>query len=81
MIRYYESFRYGGQGALDKRFYYSNEISVPTENGSNILIMCFSVTSTYNGDFKSFPQWAFYINVLQLNTNNKIIIKITKRHP
>jgi hypothetical protein len=31
-IRYYESFRYGGKCALDKRFYHSNEVSVPTEN-------------------------------------------------
>jgi hypothetical protein len=37
-IHYYKSFGYGGQGALNKRFYRSNEVSVPAENGSNIPI-------------------------------------------
>jgi hypothetical protein len=33
MIRYCKSFKYGGQDALDKRFYRSNGVSVPTKNG------------------------------------------------
>jgi hypothetical protein len=32
MIRYYESFGYGGKGALDKCLYHSNGVSVPVEN-------------------------------------------------
>jgi hypothetical protein len=55
MIRYCKSFGYGGQGALDKHFYRSNEVSVPAENRSSIPIMGFSLTSTYNGLFKSTP--------------------------
>jgi hypothetical protein len=31
MTRYCESFGYSGKGALDKRFYRSNGVSVPTE--------------------------------------------------
>jgi hypothetical protein len=54
-IGYCKSFRYGAQGALDKRFYHSNEVAVPAENGSNIPIMGFSLTSTYNGLLKSSP--------------------------
>jgi hypothetical protein len=54
-IRYCESFRYGGKCALDKRLYHSNGVSVPTENGSNIPIMGFSLTSQYNELFKSSP--------------------------
>jgi hypothetical protein len=49
MIRYYESFGYGGKCTLDKYFYRSNGVSVPTENGSNISIMGFSLTFPYNG--------------------------------
>jgi hypothetical protein len=45
MIRYCESFGYGGKCVLNKRFYRSNRVSVPAENGSNILIMDFSLTS------------------------------------
>jgi hypothetical protein len=55
MIRYCESFGYGGKCALNKRFYRSNGVSVPTKNGSNIPIMGFSLTSPYNGLFKSSP--------------------------
>jgi hypothetical protein len=54
-IRYCESFGYGGQCALDRRFYRSNEVSVPVENRSNIPIMGFSLTSPYNRLFKSSP--------------------------
>jgi hypothetical protein len=39
MIIYCESFRYGGKCTLNKRFYRSNGVSVPVENGSNIPIM------------------------------------------
>jgi hypothetical protein len=53
MIRYYGLFRYGGQGALDKRFYHSNGVSVPVEEGSNIFSMGFLLTSPYKGLFKS----------------------------
>jgi hypothetical protein len=59
-IRYCESFGYGAKSALDKCFYHSNGVSVPAENGSNIPIMGFSLTSPYNGLFKSSPKWAFY---------------------
>jgi hypothetical protein len=48
MIRYYESFGYGGKCALDKHFNRSKG-----ENGSNIPIMGFSLTFPYNGLFKS----------------------------
>jgi hypothetical protein len=44
-----------GKCALNNRFYRSNGVSVPTENGSNIPIMGFSLTSPYNGLFKSSP--------------------------
>jgi hypothetical protein len=44
MIHYCESFGYGGKCTLDKRFYHSNGVSVPVENGSNIPIMSFSLT-------------------------------------
>jgi hypothetical protein len=54
-IRYCKSFGYGGKCGLDKCFYRSNGVSVPTENGSNIPIMGFSLTSAYNGLFKSSP--------------------------
>jgi hypothetical protein len=60
-IYYCESFGYGGQGALDQRFYRSNGVSVPTKNGSNIPIMGFSLTSPYNRIFKSSHQSAFQI--------------------
>jgi hypothetical protein len=49
------SFGYDGRCALDKRFYHSNGVSVSAEEGSNILIMGFSLTFLYNGLFKSFP--------------------------
>jgi hypothetical protein len=55
MIHYCESFRYSGICDLNKCFYRSNGVSVPTENGSNISIMGFSLTSPYNGLFKSPP--------------------------
>jgi hypothetical protein len=32
MTRYCESFGYGGKDTLDKRFYCSNEVSVPAED-------------------------------------------------
>jgi hypothetical protein len=73
MIHYCKSFRYGGQGALDKRFYRSNEVSVPIENGSNISIMGFSLTSPYNGLFKSSPSGLFTNKFLRVILNNKII--------
>jgi hypothetical protein len=60
MNYYCESFIYGDQDALDKRFYRSNGVSVPIENGSNIPIMGFSLTSLYNGLFKSSPEWVFH---------------------
>jgi hypothetical protein len=55
MIRYCESFRYGDKYALNKCFYRSNRVSVPTENKSNISIMGFSLISPNNGLFKSSP--------------------------
>jgi hypothetical protein len=54
-IRYCESFGYDDKCALNKHFYRSNGVSVPIENGSNISIMCFLLTSLYNGLFKSSP--------------------------
>jgi hypothetical protein len=54
-IRYYELFRYDGKCALNKRFYITNGVSVTAENGSNIHIMGFSLTSPYNEFFKSPP--------------------------
>jgi hypothetical protein len=73
IICYYKSFGYGGQVALDKRFYRSNEVSVPAENGSNIPIMGFSLTSPYNGLFKSSPNGLFTNKLLHVSINNKII--------
>jgi hypothetical protein len=55
MIFFCESFGYGGQDALDKRFYRSNGVRVPAEKGLNIPIMGFSLTPQYNGLFKSYP--------------------------
>jgi hypothetical protein len=71
--RYCKSFGYGGHGALDRRFYHSNEVSVPAENESNISIMGFSLTSTYNGLFKSSPSGVFTNKFLHVSINNKII--------
>jgi hypothetical protein len=51
----FKLFGYNGQGDLDKYFYRSNEVSVPIKNGSNISIMNFSLTSSYNRLFKSSP--------------------------
>jgi hypothetical protein len=73
MIHYCGSFRYGGQGALDKCFYHSNGVSVPTENGSSIPTMGFSLTSPYSGLFKSPPSGLFTNKFLHLSINNKII--------
>jgi hypothetical protein len=53
MIRYCKSFGYDDKCAVNKRFYCSNGVSVPVENGSNIPIMGFSLISSYNGLFKS----------------------------
>jgi hypothetical protein len=39
IFRYCESFGYDGKCALDKRFYHSNGVSVPVEEGSIISIM------------------------------------------
>jgi hypothetical protein len=64
-IRYCKSFGYGGQDTLNKCFYRSNEVSVPTKNGSNIPIMGFSLTSPYNGLFTN--------KSLHVSINNKII--------
>jgi hypothetical protein len=73
MIHYCESFGYGGQGALNTRFYRSNGVSVPAENGSNIPIMGFSLTSPYNELFKSSPSGLFTNKFLHVSINNKII--------
>jgi hypothetical protein len=73
MIRYCKSFRYGGQGALDKCFYRSNEVSVPAENGSNIPIMGFSLTSPSNGFSYHPPSGLFTNKFLHVSINNKII--------
>jgi hypothetical protein len=73
MIHYCKSFRYGGQDALDKRFYRSNEVSVLAENGLNISIMGFSLTSPYNGLFKSSPSGLFTNKFIHVRINNKII--------
>jgi hypothetical protein len=43
----------------DECFYHSNGVSVPAENGSNISIMCFSLTSPYNGLFTNIPLVCF----------------------
>jgi hypothetical protein len=72
-VRYCKSFRYGGQVALDKCFYRFNEVSVPSENKSNIPIKSFSLTSPYNGLFKSSPSGLFTNKFLHVSINNKII--------
>jgi hypothetical protein len=73
MIRYCESFEYGGKCTLDKSFYRSNRFSVSTENGSNISIMGFSLTSPYKGLFKSSPSGLFANKFLYVSINTKII--------
>jgi hypothetical protein len=93
MICYCKSFRYGGQGALNIRFYHSNGVSVSAENGSNISIMGFSLTSPYNGLFTNkFLQISINIKIIFINrkeaytfsnsytkaTNNKIRSSTTK---
>jgi hypothetical protein len=72
-IRYCELFGYGGKCALNKYFYRSNGVSVPTENRSNISVMDFSLTSPYNGLFKSPPSGLFTNKFLHISINNKII--------
>jgi hypothetical protein len=73
MIHYCKSFRYGGQGALDKRFYRSNGVSVHVENRSNIPIMGFLLLSSYSGLFKSSPSGLFTNKFIHVSINNKII--------
>jgi hypothetical protein len=73
MIHYYESFGYGGQGALDKCFYHSNGVSVPTENRSNIPIMGFSLTTPYNGLLNPPLSGLFTNKFLHISIINKII--------
>jgi hypothetical protein len=73
MICYCESFGYGVKYALNKRFYRSNGVSVSAENRSNISIMGFSLTSQYNGPFKSPPSGLYTNKVLHVSINNKII--------
>jgi hypothetical protein len=73
MIRSCESFEYGGKCALDKPFYRSNRFSVSTENGSNISIMGFSLTSPYKGLFKSSPSGLFANKFLYVSINTKMI--------
>jgi hypothetical protein len=72
-VRYCESFEYGGKCALNKHFYHCNRASVPIENGSNIPIMGFSLTSSCNGLFKSSPSGLFTNKFLHVSINNKII--------
>jgi hypothetical protein len=80
MICYCKSSGYGGQGALDKCFYHSNEVSVPVENGSNIPIMDFSLTSQYSGLFKSPPSGLFTNKFFHVSINKKIIF-INRKEP
>jgi hypothetical protein len=72
-------FGYGGKCTLNKRFYCSNVVSVPVENGSNIPIMSFSLTSPYNGLFKSSPRGFFTNKFLHISINNKTISINTKK--
>jgi hypothetical protein len=78
MIRYCESFGYGGKCALNKRFYRSNGVSVPAENGSNISIMGFSLTSHIIGFLSHPPSGLFTNKFLHVNINNKIISRNRK---
>jgi hypothetical protein len=55
MIRYCELFRYDDKCAINKRFYHSKGVNVPTKNGPNIPIIGFSLTSPYNRLFKLSP--------------------------
>jgi hypothetical protein len=73
MICYCESFGYGGKCALNKLFYRSNGVSLLAENGSNIPIMGFSLTSPYNELFISPPSGLFTNMFLHVRINNKII--------
>jgi hypothetical protein len=71
MIRYCESFGYGGKCALDKWFFRSNGVSVPTEEGSIIPIMGIS-HHPQHGHFTQCP-------TAKYNQPNNLINK--KRHP
>jgi hypothetical protein len=53
MTRYYESFGYGGKSLSTHISIILMKVSVSIEEGSIILIMSFSLTSSYNGLFKS----------------------------
>jgi hypothetical protein len=55
MIRYCESFGYDDTMLSNIIANDLMHISVPVENESNNLIMDFSLTSPYNGIFKSSP--------------------------
>jgi hypothetical protein len=59
MIRYCESFGYSGTPLSNIVAKNLMHVSVPTENRSSIAIMGFSLTSLYNGLFKSPPSGVF----------------------
>jgi hypothetical protein len=73
MIRYCESFGYGGKCALDKYFYHSNRVSVPAEEGPTISTMGISHHPHIMG-FSNHPSSEFFTNqFLHVSINNKII--------
>jgi hypothetical protein len=79
-IRYYESFGYGGKCALDKCFYRSNGVSVPTEEGSIIPIMGIS-HHPHIMSFSNHPLRGLFTNkFLHVSINNKIISINKNKH-
>jgi hypothetical protein len=59
-IHYHELFGYSTTTLSNIVANDLTQVSVPAENGSNNPIMGFSLTSLYNGLFKSSPKWAFH---------------------
>jgi hypothetical protein len=72
-IRYHKSFGYGGKCTINKHFYCSNGVSVPTEEGSIIPIMSISHHPHIMGFSNHPPSGLFTNKFLHVSINNKII--------
>jgi hypothetical protein len=80
MIRYCESFGYGGTTLSNIIANDLTHVSIPIKNGQIIpIIWVFHIVQLIWA-FHFIPNtWAFHINVLQLNTNNQIILETEKK--
>jgi hypothetical protein len=83
MIRYCESFGYSGTSTLTHRFYYSNGVSVPAEDGYSKSLMDQWYIRTHcipiMGISLTFPSWSIGIFIptatsYKLSTNNQTFI-------